>query len=214
MYALRILALTMVVTTAGLSAQTSGGRWTTPTAAEVNAIYPELETLYIDLHRNPELGFQETRTAATLAARAKQLGFDVTTGVGRTGIVAVLKNGTGPTVMLRTELDALPVEEKTGLPFASAVVTKNPAGQTVPVMHACGHDLHMAAWLGTVRLMAQHRDSWRGTLLLVGQPQCWRTACSPDFPSPTSRSHFMTTTRCPRARSAITRAISGPCPMS
>jgi amidohydrolase len=170
MQVLRILALTAVVTTTGLSAQSGGGPWTTPTAAEVNAIYPDLEALYIDLHRNPELGFQETRTASTLAARVKELGFDVTTGVGRTGIVAVLRNGTGPTVMLRTELDALPVEEKTGLPFASVVVTKNAAGQTVPVMHACGHDLHMAAWLGTARLMAEHRDSWQGTLLLVGQP--------------------------------------------
>jgi amidohydrolase len=170
MQVLRILALTAVVTTTGLSAQSGGGPWTTPTAAEVNAIYPDLEALYIDLHRNPELGFQETRTASTLAARVKELGFDVTTGVGRTGIVAVLRNGTGPTVMLRTELDALPVEEKTGLPFASVVVTKNAAGQTVPVMHACGHDLHMAAWLGTARLMAEHRESWRGTLLLVGQP--------------------------------------------
>ena len=100
----------------------------------------------------------------------KALGFDVTTGVGRTGIVAVMKNGAGPTAMMRTELDALPVAEKTGLPFASTVVATNAAGQSTPVMHACGHDLHMAAWAGTARLMAEHRDRWRGTLVMVGQP--------------------------------------------
>ena len=100
----------------------------------------------------------------------KALGFDVTTGVGKTGVVAIMKNGAGPTVMLRTELDALPVAEKTGLPFASTVTTKNAAGQLVPVMHACGHDIHMSAWAGTARLMAEHKDRWRGTLMMVGQP--------------------------------------------
>jgi amidohydrolase len=166
---LRILAVTVVITSAVLSAQTSTP-WTTPTLAEVDAIYPDIEALYIDLHRNPELAFQETQTAARLSARVKALGFDVTTGVGRTGIVAVMKNGPGPTVMLRTELDALPVEEKTGLPFASTVVVKNASGQSTPVMHACGHDIHMSAWAGTARLMAGHRDRWRGTLVMVGQP--------------------------------------------
>jgi metal-dependent amidase/aminoacylase/carboxypeptidase family protein len=118
-------------------------------AAQVDAIYPDIETLYIDLHRNPELAFHEQRTAATLAARVKALGYEVTTGVGGTGIVAILKNGAGPVVMLRTELDALPIEEKTGLPFASTVKTRNDAGEIVPVAHMCGHDLHMAAWAGT-----------------------------------------------------------------
>src|SRR5215470_1306154 len=112
------------------------------TTAEIDAYYPELQTLYQDLHRNPELAFQEVQTAAKLAARVKALGYEVTTGVGRTGIVAVLKNGPGPAVMLRTELDALPVEEKTNLPFASKVIAKNAAGQSTPVMHACGHDIH------------------------------------------------------------------------
>lgn len=157
-------------TTCTLSAQSGPARWTTPTQAEVDAIFPEADALYVDLHRNPELSFQEVQTAARLAARVKALGFDVTTGVGKTGIVAVLSNGPGPTVMLRTELDALPVEEKTGLPFASTVVAKNAAGQATPVMHACGHDLHMAAWTGTARLMAEHRDRWSGTLMMVGQP--------------------------------------------
>ena len=145
-------------------------RWTTPSGAEIDAVYPDLEALYIDLHQHPELAFQETQTAAKLAARAKALGYEVTTGVGRTGIVAVMKNGPGPTVMLRTELDALPVEEKTGLPFASKVILKSEAGETTPVMHACGHDIHMAAWAGTARLMAEHKDRWSGTLVLIGQP--------------------------------------------
>src|SRR6266699_5366354 len=144
--------------------------WSTPTSAEVDAVYPDIESLYIDLHRNPELAFQEVQTAAKLAARVRALGYEVTTGVGRTGIVAVMKNGPGPTVMLRTELDALPVEEKTGLPFASQVVVKNGNGQSTPVMHACGHDIHMSAWAGTARLMAEHKDRWHGTLVMVGQP--------------------------------------------
>jgi amidohydrolase len=139
-------------------------------AAQVDAIYPDIEELYIDLHHNPELAFHEQRTAATLAARVKSLGYEVTTGVGGTGVVAILKNGPGPVVMLRTELDALPIEEKTGLPFASTVKTKNDAGEVVPVAHMCGHDLHMSAWVGTAELMAKYRERWHGTLMLVGQP--------------------------------------------
>jgi amidohydrolase len=129
--------------------------------ADVNALYPGIEKLYIDLHRNPELAFQETQTAAKLAARLKEFGFEVTTGVGGTGVVGLLKNGAGPTVMLRTELDALPVTEQTGLPFAS---------KTPGVMHACGHDIHMAAWAGTAQWMSEHREQWHGTLMLIGQP--------------------------------------------
>src|SRR5579862_8078675 len=165
-----LVLLVAVALPAVLSAQAGSQPWTTPSAGEIDAIYPDVEALYIDLHKNPELAFQETRTAATLAARLKALGFEVTTGVGRTGVVAVMKNGPGPTVMLRTELDALPVAEMTGLPFASTVVVKSASGQSTPVMHACGHDLHMSAWAGTARLMAEHRDRWHGTLMLVGQP--------------------------------------------
>jgi len=139
-------------------------------AADIDSYYSDLQGLYQDIHRNPELAFQEVQTAAKLAARLKALGYEVTTGVGRTGIVGILRNGAGPTVMLRTELDALPVAEKTGAPFASTVTTKNLAGATVPVMHACGHDLHMTAWSGTARWMAEHRQQWHGTLMLVGQP--------------------------------------------
>ena len=137
---------------------------------EVAAIEPELEALYKDLHQHPELGFQEVRTAGVLAAKLQALGYQVSTGVGKTGIVAVLHNGPGPTVMLRTELDALPVEEKTGLPFASTATTLDAAGATVHLAHACGHDLHMTAWIGTAKIMAQQRGRWHGTLLLVGQP--------------------------------------------
>jgi len=137
---------------------------------QIDAIYPDLDKLYVDLHRNPELAFHETRTAAELARRVKALGYEVTTGIGGTGIVAILKNGPGPIVMLRTELDALPIEEKTGLPFASVVKTKNADGENVPVAHMCGHDIHMSAWVGTAELMAKNRSEWHGTLMLVGQP--------------------------------------------
>ena len=141
-----------------------------PFDTQLAADFPRLEAFYRDLHANPELGFAEHKTAAKLAERAKALGFEVTTGVGGTGVVAILKNGPGPTVMLRTEMDALPVLEKTGLPFASKVTTKNAAGDTVPGAHACGHDLHMAAWYGTAKLMAENRKAWSGTLMLIGQP--------------------------------------------
>jgi hippurate hydrolase len=141
-----------------------------PFTEQLNANYPAIETLYQDLHRNPELGFDEHKTAAKLAELAKKLGFEVTTGVGGTGVVAIMKNGPGPTVMLRTEMDALPVQEKTGLAFASKATGKNAAGEPTPVMHACGHDLHMSAWYGTAKLMAENRKAWSGTLMLVGQP--------------------------------------------
>ncbi len=162
------LAASLLATT--LLAQAPAPRWRVTSPAEVDAIYPDLQALYVDLHQHPELGFQETQTAAKLAERTRAFGYEVTTGVGRTGIVAVLKNGPGPTVMMRTELDALPVEEKTGLPFASRAVSPNANGTSTPVMHACGHDLHMAAWMGTARLLAEHRDRWQGTLVMVGQP--------------------------------------------
>jgi amidohydrolase len=137
---------------------------------EVEAAYPEAHALYLDIHQNPELSSHEVQTAAKLAGRLRGLGYEVTEHVGGTGIVAVLKNGAGGTVMLRTELDALPVEEKTGLAYASKVRTKDDAGHDVPVMHACGHDLHMAAIVGTAAIMAHRKDSWHGTLMLIGQP--------------------------------------------
>lgn len=143
---------------------------TAATSKEVESVYPDAHALYLDLHQNPELSSHETQTAAKLAARLRTLGYDVTEHVGGTGVVAILKNGAGPAVMLRTELDALPVEEKTGLPYASKVHTKDDAGRDVPVMHACGHDLHMAALVSTAEIMARSKESWHGTLMLIGQP--------------------------------------------
>lgn len=143
---------------------------TAATSQEVQAVYPAAHDFYLDLHQTPELSSHETQTAAKLAARLRSLGYDVTEKVGGTGVVAILKNGAGPTVMLRTELDALPVEEKTGLPYASKVHTKDDSGRDVPVMHACGHDLHIAALVATADIMARGKQSWHGTLMLIGQP--------------------------------------------
>jgi amidohydrolase len=141
-----------------------------PALAPLDEVYPSLDALYRDLHQHPELSLQEQETAAKLAARLKALGYQVTTGVGGHGVVGVLRNGTGPTVLLRTDMDALPVKEETGLPYASTVTARSAAGETVPVMHACGHDVHMASWVGAAMLLVRSRDRWRGTLVLVGQP--------------------------------------------
>jgi hippurate hydrolase len=142
----------------------------TASGAERTSTWAELRPLYEDLHAHPELSFSETATAAKLADRLRALGFEVTTGVGKTGLVGVLRNGAGKTVMLRTDLDGLPIEEKTGLPYASRATGIDPAGKVVPVMHACGHDVHMTAWIGAATWFSRHRKAWSGTLLMVGQP--------------------------------------------
>src|SRR6202142_2846412 len=159
------LLLALVLTAGFAVAQTS----ITPNSKEVDAAFAAAHDFYLDLHEHPELSAHKTQTAAKLAERLHNLGYDVTEHVGGTGIVAILKNGTGPTVMLRTELDALPVEEKTGLPYASKVHSKDDGGHEVPVMHACGHDLHMAALFATASIMAHSKDTWHGTLMLIGQ---------------------------------------------
>src|SRR4051795_7131172 len=141
-----------------------------PSLKEVNNVYPDAHALYVDLHQHPELSGHETETAGKLANKLRVAGYKVTEHVGGTGIVALMKNGAGPTIMLRTELDALPVEEKTGLPYASKVHAKDDSGRDVPVMHACGHDLHMASMLGTAAIMAHSKETWHGTLMLIGQP--------------------------------------------
>src|SRR5450755_2208624 len=141
-----------------------------PSSKEVESVYPDAHALYLDLHQNPELSAHETQTAAKLAASLRSAGYEVTEHVDTTGVVAILKNGPGPVIMLRTELDALPVEENTGLPYASRVRSKDDAGRDVPVMHACGHDLHMAALLGTAEVLARSKNTWHGTLMLIGQP--------------------------------------------
>src|SRR5205809_808965 len=137
-----------------------------------------LLALYEHLHTHPELSYCEEATSQRIAAELKSAGFEVTEHVGKYadsarkpfGVVGVLKNGDGPTVLVRTEMDALPVEEKTGLPYASRVRTKNDDGEDVGVMHACGHDVHMTVFVGTARALATSRDRWHGTLVFVGQP--------------------------------------------
>jgi amidohydrolase len=136
----------------------------------LEAIAPALEELYRDLHLHPELSMQEHRTAAKAAEQLEEAGFEVTTGVGVTGVVGVLRNGEGPTVMLRADMDALPVKEDTGLPYASTVTATGPDGQEVPVMHACGHDMHVTWLSGAMSLLAKTPDAWKGTLMAVFQP--------------------------------------------
>lgn len=139
-------------------------------AAPALAAPVDLVTLYKDLHAHPELAFHELRSAGIMAAEARAAGFEVTEKVGRTGVVAVLKNGEGPTVLIRADMDALPVKEATGLPYASVALGQYDDGPMTPVMHACGHDIHMAVWIGTARWLAEHRKTWRGTLVMIGQP--------------------------------------------
>jgi len=129
-----------------------------------------LVKLYFHLHRHPELSFQENDTSERIAAEWKTAGYEVTENVGGYGVVAILKNGDGPTVMLRTDLDALPVKEETGLKYASSVTVANEDGSQTGVMHACGHDIHMTSLVGVARYLSQHRDQWKGTLMLIGQP--------------------------------------------
>ncbi|HNX49466.1 MAG TPA: amidohydrolase [Thermoanaerobaculaceae bacterium] len=148
----------------------TGGEAKVAVVREVEALYPTLATLYLDLHGSPELSFQEVKTSGKLAERLRTLGFEITAGVGKTGVVAVLRNGAGPTVLVRTDLDALPVEEKTGLPYASHATGTSPSGETVPVMHACGHDAHMTSWVGTATVLARLRNRWHGTLVMLAQP--------------------------------------------
>lgn len=135
----------------------------------VEADYPKLDGLYKDIHAHPELAFQEVKTAAKLAAEMRALGFEVTEQVGRTGLVAIYKNGDGPTIMVRTELDALPMEEKTGLAYASRDKT-NWNGRETFVAHSCGHDIHMASWVGTAKTLLDLKDQWQGTLMFIAQP--------------------------------------------
>jgi amidohydrolase len=136
----------------------------------VAADMPELMELYRHLHANPELSFQEEQTAARLAGIAEELGFEVTTGVGGHGVVAVMENGPGPVLLMRADMDGLPVEEQTGLDFASQVVATTDEGIESRVMHACGHDTHMTAWVGAARQLVARRDQWSGTLVAILQP--------------------------------------------
>jgi len=135
----------------------------------LDGMYPWLDTVYKDLHAHPEIAFQEVRTAGKLAGEMRKLGFEVTEKVGKTGIVAVYKNGAGPTVLVRTELDGLPMEEKTGLPYASRAKATSDGRESF-VTHSCGHDIHMASWLGAARTLVDMKAQWKGTLVFIGQP--------------------------------------------
>ena len=136
----------------------------------IDANVKTLVELYQELHQAPELSQQEKETGEQFAAELRKAGFQVTTNVGGYGVVGVLKNGPGKTLLLRTDLDALPVAEETGLPYASKVRTKDERGATVGVMHACGHDLHMTNMVGVAQFLASHRSNWSGTLVVIGQP--------------------------------------------
>lgn len=139
-------------------------------AARVSAEYPSLDALYKDLHAHPELSLMEERTAGVIARELRAAGFAVTERFGGFGVVGVLQNGTGPTLLIRTDLDGLPVEEETALPYASKVRTKDLGGREVATMHACGHDIHMACFVGAARVLSALRDHWAGTLVMIGQP--------------------------------------------
>ncbi|MFC0263308.1 amidohydrolase [Fontibacter flavus] len=136
----------------------------------IDKIYPELDALYKHLHQNPELSSQEKETSARIARELKALGYEVTEGIGGYGVVGVLKNGPGPVLLIRSDMDALPMEEKTGLPYASTKKAISNDGKETYVAHSCGHDIHMSVFVGTARMMVEFKNSWRGTLLMVGQP--------------------------------------------
>jgi amidohydrolase len=138
--------------------------------ANLSSLLPDLESVYKDIHSHPELSMQENRTAGIAADRLRAAGYDVTTRVGQTGVVGLLRNGDGPRVMLRADMDTLPVQEATGLPYASKLTATDSTGKTVPVMHACGHDMHVTWLIGAATLLAQNRNAWRGTLMPVFQP--------------------------------------------
>lgn len=141
-----------------------------PILANLDGLLPGLEAIYKDIHSHPELSMQEHRTAGVAADHLRSVGYEVTTGVGKTGVVGLLRNGEGPIVMLRADMDALPVLEATGLSYASKVTAVDSTGKTVPVMHACGHDIHVTWLIGAATLFARFRDAWRGTLMAVFQP--------------------------------------------
>lgn len=165
------LVMGIVAVTAGLSTAHAMDLAAAATAVRVEAAadYPRLEALYRDIHAHPELGFQEKRTAARLAAEMRALGFEVTEGVGGTGLVAVYRNGAGPRVLVRTELDALPMKELTGLPYASTATARWNGRETF-VAHSCGHDTHMAIWVGAAKALVDQKTRWRGELMFVAQP--------------------------------------------
>src|SRR5262245_60776863 len=162
----------LAATTCCSLAQTPGSLSdrTAAITTQLDAELSDLESLYKHVHSHPELSLQERQTAARMAKELSALGFEVTSGVGGTGVVGLLKNGPGPIVLVRTDLDALPVTEQTKRPYASTVKVRDKAGNEVGVMHACGHDMHMTCWVGTARVLTSLKDRWQGTLVFVAQP--------------------------------------------
>src|SRR6187401_2319607 len=136
----------------------------------IQNLLADLQHLYTDIHAHPELSMQETRTARIAADRLRGAGYEVTDAIGETGVVGVLRNGEGPTIMLRADMDALPVREETGLAYASAETAIDGTGKQVPVMHACGHDMHVTWLIGAATVLGQTRSAWKGTLMPVFQP--------------------------------------------
>src|SRR5438128_663503 len=166
----------LVISISVLSAFSASAEQTPQSLAD--AELPSLLTIYKDFHTHPELSAHEERSSAIVAKELKAAGCEVTEHVGKYdkpgvtcfGVVGVMKNGAGPTVLVRSDLDALPVHEETGLPYASTVTTKNDEGKEVPVMHACGHDVHMSTLIGTARALGKLKDKWHGTIIFIGQP--------------------------------------------
>ncbi len=167
---LRAVLALMTLAVVPMQARSQGAEQHAPAVTDLVAtMVPALEGIYRDLHSHPELAFEEVRTAGVLAREMRALGFEVTEKVGKTGVVALYRNGKGPTVLVRTELDALPMEEKTGLPYASKAKAMS-GGKESFVAHSCGHDLHMTSWLGTARALVAMKDKWQGTLMFIAQP--------------------------------------------
>ena len=167
---LRVALILAPVVTSFPAARADTPPLTAEVRSKVAAEYPSLESLYKHLHTHPELSLHEEQSAARMAKELKDLGFSVTEHVGGHGVVGILKNGDGPTILIRTDMDALPVIERTGLPYASKVLTRDKDGNEVGIMHACGHDIHMTVWTGTARVLAGMKDRWKGTLIFIGQP--------------------------------------------
>ena len=185
----------------------------------VQADLPSLLTIYRDLHANPELSMLEVRSPAIMAAEARRLGFTVTERVGKTGVVAVMKNGPGPTLLIRADMDGLPVTEATGLPYASKVVATARSGVQSGVAHACGHDTHMTSWIGTARQLAARKGEWSGTVVMIGQPgeevvegarAMLADGLYTRFPGPITRSRSTTARSRRRARLGSLRVMRWP----
>jgi hippurate hydrolase len=165
---IKLILSLLVLSASVLSGQS--GKPTENIIKQVTQLTEKYNNIYQDLHRNPELSYMEFETSKKMAKELKSLGFEVTTGFGGNGVVGIMRNGTGRTVMLRTDMDALPVKENTGLPFASTSIMKNSTGKEFPAMHACGHDLHMSVWLGTLETLMELKSQWKGTIIAVAEP--------------------------------------------